>query len=121
MTAFDENGAPVPSCDFQYPDGEATPDEVASAQREIFTRADTLKVAIAAREEGFRAGLEAAMPEARRQVVAELVQGHKEPSSALSRVAGAAVRLGLMPVQDAARWAGKSVRMIRHAAANMAL
>jgi len=118
---FDDAGEPVETVDFAYPDEEAAPEEIRQAMKEIFTRTDTLLVAERAREEGFRAGLDAALPEARKQVVAELIKGHKEPGAALSRVAGAALKLGLMPARDAAKWAGKTVRMIRHAAARMSL
>ena len=116
---FDDSGEIVPACDFDF--ASLDDDDLRDGKREIVTRAAVLQGLITAREEGFRAGLDAALPEAKRQVVRELVSGHKEPSAALSRVAGAAVKLGLMPVQDAARWAGKTVRMIRHVAARMAL
>ena len=116
---FDEHGNPVETVDFDF--DALDPDTLIDAKRELVTRAKIMQGLVAAREEGFRAGLDAALPEARKQVIGELIQGHREPSAALSRVAGAAFKLDLMTVRDAARWAGKSIRMIRHAAAHMAV
>ena len=100
--SFDDAGEPVPAVNFDFPTDEASPRDLADAQREL------LADALAAR---YRAGRHETLP----AVLAALLDGHRKPEAILARLAGALWQNGLMPLAEAARLARKSTRQIRRA------
>ena len=100
--SFDDHGEPVPAVDFDFPNDEASPADIAEAQREL------LKEALSAQ---YRTGKNDTLP----AVLAALVDGHREPEAILSRIAGALWKTGILPLAAAAKLARKSTRQIRRA------
>lgn len=109
---FDSNSNPVESVEFDYdaldpdPLGK-TPEELAALKGEI------AEIVAGVREKAWQDAESELRPSVTRSVLESIAGGHKEPSAVLSRVASAMWKAGIVSLQEAAKMAGKSTRLIR--------
>ena len=118
---FDKHGEIVETVPFEYPDEEAA-DLSGKSPEEL----SAIKIAIAGivaevREEAWHEAEAELRPSVARSVLESLAGGHREPSAVLSRIASAMWKAGIVSLQEAAKMAGKSTRLIRITAEKITL